>query len=85
VSFTPQEYCRTLVRILKESSDPLILAVAAHDIGQYAKHYDRGKKILTDMGAKTRVMELMIHSNPDVRYRALISVQILVSNPWVSN
>jgi len=78
-------HCRILVQLLKDSQDPVILAVAAHDIGQYAKHYDRGKKVLTDMGAKTRIMELMIHSNPDVRYRALISVQILVSNPWVSS
>ena len=26
------------------------------------------------LGAKTRVMELMTHENPDVRYRALMSV-----------
>ena len=35
---------RTLIRLLKESSDPNVLAVAAHDIGQYVKHYERGKK-----------------------------------------
>jgi len=30
------------------------------------------------------VMELMTHSDPDVRYRALLSVQQLVSQPWVT-
>jgi hypothetical protein len=35
---------RTLIKVLKESSDPTVLAVAAHDIGQYVKHYERGKK-----------------------------------------
>lgn len=35
---------RILVKLLIDSSDPLVLAVAAHDIGQYVKHYERGKK-----------------------------------------
>lgn len=35
---------RILIRLLKESDDPIVLAVASHDIGQYVKHYDRGKK-----------------------------------------
>ncbi|KAF8519318.1 ATPase, V1 complex, subunit H [Hysterangium stoloniferum] len=76
------EQLKTLVKLLTESKDPLVLAVAAHDVGQYVKHYDRGKKIVDDLGAKRRVMELMSHDNPDVRYQALISVQRLISQPW---
>ncbi|EJD53236.1 ATPase, V1 complex, subunit H [Auricularia subglabra TFB-10046 SS5] len=75
---------KLLVGLLKTSDDPLVLAVAAHDIGQYVKFYDRGKKAVTDLGAKTRVMELMTHTNADVRYQALISVQRLVAHPWQS-
>ena len=30
--------------MLKESNDPIVLAVAAHDVGQYVKYYERGKK-----------------------------------------
>ncbi|CDO69013.1 hypothetical protein BN946_scf184834.g20 [Trametes cinnabarina] len=71
------ELLKILIRLLNESNDPTVLAVASHDIGQYVKHYERGKKILTDLGGKTRVMELMSHPNPDVRYQALISVQRL--------
>ena len=41
-------------------------------------------RILTDLGAKTRVMELMSHNDNDVRYHALISVQRLVSHPWTN-
>ncbi|QRV75408.1 V-type H+-transporting ATPase 54 kD subunit [Ceratobasidium sp. AG-Ba] len=74
---------KRLVELLKTSEDNTVLAVAAHDLGQYVKHHDRGKKIVTDLGGKARVMELMTHSNPDVRYRALLSVQRLVSAPWV--
>jgi len=75
---------KLLVGLLENSQDPLVLAVASHDIGQYVKHYERGKKILTDFGAKTRVMELMSHGDSDVRYHALISVQRLVSHPWTN-
>jgi len=78
------EQLKVLVKLLKESSDPVVLAVAAHDVGQYVKHCERGKKLVTDLGAKTRVMELMTHADSDVRYRALLSVQQLVSQPWVT-
>ncbi|KAG8936241.1 H(+)-transporting V1 sector ATPase subunit H [Tulasnella sp. 419] len=77
------EQLKILVNLLKTSTDTTVLAVAAHDVGQYVKHYDRGKIPLTELGAKTRVMELMTHENPDVRYHALISVQRLVSHAWV--
>ncbi|KAG8979224.1 H(+)-transporting V1 sector ATPase subunit H [Tulasnella sp. 427] len=38
------EQLRVLVKLLKESTDPVVLAVAAHDVGQYVKYYERGKK-----------------------------------------
>jgi len=77
------EQLKILVSLLKNSIDPLVLAVASHDVGQYIKHYDRGKKPLNDLGGKTRIMELMTHENADVRYQALITVQRLVSQAWV--
>ncbi|KAF8874637.1 armadillo-type protein [Gymnopilus junonius] len=80
------EQLKNLIKLLKESTDPLVLAVAAHDIGQYVKHYEWGKKYVpvADLSGKTRVMELMTHPNSDVRYHALLSVQQLVSQPWVA-
>lgn len=96
---------RRLIELLRSSQDPIVLAVAAHDLGQYVKYYERGKKfvflssyalsldpsnsltpvttrIVTDLGAKTRAMELMSHGSQEVRYQALLSVQRLVSHPW---
>ncbi|KAI5124066.1 hypothetical protein M0805_003893 [Coniferiporia weirii] len=79
-----QDYAqfKLLVRLLNDSTDPTVLAVAAHDLGQFVKCCDRGKKAAADLGAKTRVMQLMTHENADVRYRSLISVQRLLSQPW---
>ncbi|KAI0005859.1 ATPase V1 complex subunit H [Russula compacta] len=77
-------HLKRLIELLRSSRDPVVLAVAAHDLGQYVKYYERGKKIVTDLGAKTRVMELMSHESQEVRYQALLSVQRLVSHPWQS-
>jgi len=77
------EQLKVLLRLVQESSDPLVLAVGVHDVGQYVKHYERGKKIVTDVGGKSRIMDLMSHEDSDVRYRALITVQQLISHTWV--
>lgn len=41
-------------------------------------------RLVTSLGGKERVMELMTHPDSDVRYRALLSVQQLVSQPWAN-
>ncbi len=37
------ELLKILVRLLETSKDPLVLSVAAHDLGEYVRHYPRGK------------------------------------------
>jgi V-type H+-transporting ATPase subunit H len=39
-------------------------------------------RYIQELGAKTRVMELMTHENKDVRYQALIAVQKFMTNAW---
>lgn len=38
------ELLRTLVHLLETSRDPLVLSVASFDIGEYVRHYPRGKQ-----------------------------------------
>ena len=38
------EILRLLVTILQESQNPVAIAVAAHDLGEYVRYYPRGKK-----------------------------------------
>ena len=45
---------------------------------------DDAKRPVAELGGKARVMELITHPNSDVRYRALLSVQQLVSQPWIT-
>ena len=74
---------RRLIELLNTSRDPLVLAVACSDIGKFVKYGgDRAKKMVSDLNGKTRVMTLMTHENPDVRYQALIAVQYIMSQHW---
>ncbi|KAG9284085.1 hypothetical protein G9A89_022859 [Geosiphon pyriformis] len=76
------ELLKILARLLSTSNDKLVLAVAAHDLGQYVKYCPSGKKFLQDIGAKQRIMELMTHEDSDVRYQALLAVQKYMTNAW---
>ncbi|KAI8928767.1 armadillo-type protein [Entophlyctis helioformis] len=76
------ELVKLLATLLNTATDPVVLAVASHDIGQYVKYYPTGKRVVQEMGAKTKVMELMAHENADVRYHALMAVQKFMANAW---
>ncbi|XP_049871929.1 V-type proton ATPase subunit H isoform X1 [Pectinophora gossypiella] len=77
-----QELLRTLVHLLEKSSDPVVLAVACYDVGEYVRHYPRGKHIIEQLGGKQRVMYLLSHDDPNVRYEALLAVQKLMVHNW---
>lgn len=68
--------------LLTNSDDPLVLSVASHDIGQYVKYSKKGKSNVDKVGAKQRVMELMTHDHPDVKYQALLAVQNCLMHSW---
>lgn len=62
---------RILARLLSTASDPVVLSVAANDIGQYVKRDPSSKKFLQELGVKQRIMELMSHPDQDVRYNSV--------------
>nr|XP_003701719.2 PREDICTED: V-type proton ATPase subunit H isoform X2 [Megachile rotundata] len=76
------ELLRILVHLLETSKDPLVLSVASFDIGEYVRHYPRGKHIIEQLGGKQRVMQLLAHEDPNVRYEALLAVQKLMVHNW---
>ncbi|XP_008217756.1 V-type proton ATPase subunit H isoform X2 [Nasonia vitripennis] len=76
------ELLRILVHLLETSKDPLVLSVACFDVGEYVRHYPRGKHIIEQLGGKQRVMQLLSHDDPNVRYEALLAVQKLMVHNW---
>ncbi|XP_018495504.1 V-type proton ATPase subunit H isoform X2 [Galendromus occidentalis] len=75
------ELLKMLISLL-ESDDSLIVTVAAHDLGEYVRHYPRGKQVIEKLNGKHRVMQLLSHSDPNVRYEALLCVQKLIVHKW---
>ncbi|CAI5455988.1 unnamed protein product [Caenorhabditis angaria] len=76
------EVLKTLIKLLEGSQDPLILCVAAHDIGEYVRHYPRGKTLVEQFQGKQAVMKLLTAEDPNVRYHALLAVQKLMVHNW---
>ncbi|KAK6629992.1 hypothetical protein RUM43_003813 [Polyplax serrata] len=76
------ELLTILIDLLQQSKDPLVLSVASFDIGEYVRHYPRGKNVIEQLGGKQLVMQLLGHDDPNVRYEALIAVQKLMVHNW---
>jgi V-type H+-transporting ATPase subunit H len=45
------ELLKILINLLQTSRDPLVLSVANHDIGEYVRHYPRGKQLSDYLGS----------------------------------
>merc|ERR1719382_251653 len=76
------ELLRILITLLESTKEPLVLSVACFDLGEYVRHYQRGKHVLEQLGGKTMVMALLSHDDPNVRYEALLAVQKLMVHNW---
>lgn len=76
------ELLKILLNLLETNRDPLVLCVACFDLGEYVRHYARGKHVLEQLGGKTLVMTLLSHDDPNVRYEALLAVQKLMVHNW---
>ncbi|KAJ8272514.1 hypothetical protein GJAV_G00090050 [Gymnothorax javanicus] len=67
------ELLKILTKLLEVSDDPQVIAVAAHDVGEYVRHYPRGKRVIEQLGGKQLVMNHMHHEDQQVRYNALLA------------
>ncbi|KAJ1741386.1 H(+)-transporting V1 sector ATPase subunit H [Coemansia sp. RSA 1086] len=75
---------RQLAKVLGDpESTATSQAVACHDLSQYVKCNPEGKRFVSRIGAKQRVMELMTTSDSaEVKYEALMCVQQMMLNAW---
>lgn len=72
------EIVRVLVSYLRRETPSVALCVVLNDLGEFAKHHARGKKILSDLHAKERIMDLLAHEDGKVRKHALLCIQKLL-------
>lgn len=58
------------------------LIIACHDLGQFVRYFPRGKRVLINLDAKTKILALMEHPNAEVRKHALLCTQKLMIQNW---
>ncbi|CAI5444644.1 unnamed protein product [Caenorhabditis angaria] len=76
------ELLKILIGLLENSNDPLVVCVAAHDIGEYVRFNPRGKHFLEQLGGKEALMRLLMVKDPNIRYHALLSAQKFMVHNW---
>jgi len=79
-----EEFLRKLIHFVQqpEQYDADCLEMAAFDLGEFARFHPDGKRILTRLGAKIPLMELMKHGSVDVSKAALLATQKLLIHKW---
>merc|ERR1712194_400362 len=74
-----------MLATLLDSSDATTLAVACHDLGDFVTMHPLGKKQISKLGVKEKVMTLMGSNSAehrDVRREALLCCQKIMLNKW---
>jgi len=74
-----------LLANLLTSDNATTVAVACHDLGEFVSLHPLGKKKVSQLGVKERVMELMGSTDPnyrEVRREALLCCQKIMLNKW---
>jgi len=82
--FVEKDYkiLRSIIHVLQTTEEPETLCVGCHDLGEFVRHYARGRQVLDKINAKQTVMQLMTNEDQKVRYNALVAVQKMMVNNW---
>jgi len=82
--FVEKDYkiLRSIIHVLQTTEEIETLCVGCHDLGEFVRHYARGRQVLDKINAKQTVMQLMSNEDQTVRYNALVAVQKMMVNNW---
>lgn len=79
-----QNVLNQLISLLDDGHPPQTYAIVCSDLAMFIRYYELGKRDIQKLGGKTKVLQLLSHSDPDVRYKSLVVVQLLVSQSWAA-
>mmetsp|Transcript_4015 Transcript_4015/g.9457 ORF Transcript_4015/g.9457 Transcript_4015/m.9457 type:complete len:481 (-) Transcript_4015:424-1866(-) len=74
-------HIRKLVELL-DSKEEETLEMACYDLGEFARFHPDGRSIVTRMGAKNKIMRLMVGTREAVAKQALLCIQKLMVSNW---
>ena len=72
---------KKLIKLL-DSPNKETQAVACFDLGEFSRLHPFSKKLLDNLGGKTKLMRMIETDDPSIREQALIAVQKLMINNW---
>jgi len=73
---------KLLCELIGKSQNATSLAVACHDVGEFARLFPAGKRVCKRYGAQGLVMEKMNHFDRQVAREALLCTQKLMLHKW---
>eukprot|EP01105_Mastigella_eilhardi_P005503 TRINITY_DN17201_c0_g1_i1.p1 TRINITY_DN17201_c0_g1~~TRINITY_DN17201_c0_g1_i1.p1 ORF type:complete len:484 (+),score=186.80 TRINITY_DN17201_c0_g1_i1:57-1454(+) len=71
-----------LHEVLQRGTDPVVIAVACHDLGEFVHYHPRGRSLINQMDVKVDLMKLLANPNPEVQKHALFSLQKMMAHKW---
>jgi len=75
------ERIKRLVELV-DANDELTVEVACYDLGEFARFHPEGRRVVTRLGGKIKLMTRMNHKNVKIAKQALLSVQKLMVQNW---
>jgi len=75
---------KSLIKLLSVFDDNETVALTCYDLGEWARFYPDGRKIVETLGGKDRIMVLLSHEDEEVQKQALLAIQKLLVQNWKS-
>lgn len=72
------KYLKEVVNLAVNSTDPVTLAVACHDITEIVHQAPESVQVIAQAGGKVRILQLIGDGNTEVRYEALRASQMML-------
>lgn len=72
---------KTLIS-LAQSSNTIVACVALYDIGEFTRFYPNGRVVVSRLGGKDIIMQMMTHSNADIQRHTLQCISKIMVNNW---
>eukprot|EP00497_Spongosphaera_streptacantha_P003758 TRINITY_DN4488_c0_g1_i1.p1 TRINITY_DN4488_c0_g1~~TRINITY_DN4488_c0_g1_i1.p1 ORF type:complete len:169 (+),score=23.88 TRINITY_DN4488_c0_g1_i1:188-694(+) len=75
---------KELIKLLAVFDDNDTVALTCYNLGEWARFYPDGRKIVETLGGKDRIMVLLSHGDEEVQEQALLAIQKLLVQNWKS-
>jgi len=72
---------KELIALLR-SADQAIVCVALYDIGEFTRFYPNGRVVVSRLGGKDLVMQMLSADNPEVQRHVLQCVSKIMVTNW---